>query len=152
MNSRPKQKLPGKIKPTLEDKRLERLYDYTKFHIGVYLSAATGLTGLIGSIADKKAGQFLFDLVGAPPFLGLALVFMVLAGACGGVVATSITESRSFDAFWTKPQGPSWRRDGPLGKRWVEAEHLFFWASLASMLLAVLLKRRTLEWLFVVAP
>ncbi|MCV2371395.1 hypothetical protein LNV07_25190 [Paucibacter oligotrophus] len=135
-----------KLKPRLEDKRLERLYDYTKFHIGIYLSAAAGLTGLLGSIANQKAGQFLFDLVGAPPLLGLALVLMVLAGACGGVVATSVTESRKFDDFWKKPQGPSWWRQGPVGAKWVAAEHSFFWMSLVSIITAVLWRKQTLEW------
>jgi hypothetical protein len=134
-------------KPDQEDKRLERLYDYTKFHIGIYLSAASGLAALIGSLANNKGGEFLVALVGSPALLGLALLFMVLAGACGGVVATSVTESKTFEAFWSNPQGPSWWRTGPSGSRWVAAEHLFFWVSLTCLLLAVLLKATTLKWL-----
>ncbi len=131
-----------------EDKRLERLYDYTKFHIGIYLSAAAGLTGLLGSIVNQSNGQFLFDLVGAPPLLALALVFMVLAGACGGVVATSITESETFDDFWTRKQGPAWWRTGPVGATWVAAEHICFWLSLLFSIGALLWKWKTVEWLF----
>jgi len=36
----------------LDDKRLDRLFKYTKFHIGIYLSAGGGLVALLGS-ADK---------------------------------------------------------------------------------------------------
>ena len=133
---------------TTEDKRLERLYDYTKFHIGIYLSAASGLAALIASIANDKAGTLLVDLVGSPLFLGMALLFMVLAGAAGGVVATSVTESRSFDEFWGQPQGPAWCKwPRPDGRKWVAVEHIFFWLSLLCLLIALLSKRATLNWL-----
>jgi hypothetical protein len=125
-----------------------QLYDYTKFHIGIYLSAATGLATLIGSLANEKGGDFLIALIGSPTFLGLALLFMVLAGACGGVVATSLTESTTFEAFWKSPQGPSWWRSGPAGGHWVAAEHFFFWISLGCLLVAILWNARTIGWLF----
>ena len=133
-------------KPQESDKRLERLYDYTKFHIGIYLSAAAGLTGLISAIAGGKLPETFTNLVGSPAFLGLSLFFMVLAGACGGVVATSVTECKSFEDFWGTPTGPSWRRQGPLGKSWVAAEHLFFWLSLACALVSVLSHGKTWSW------
>jgi len=50
----------SKGKP-VEDKRLERLYDYTKFHIGIYLSAAAGVAALLRS---KDAGWIISTLVG----------------------------------------------------------------------------------------
>jgi hypothetical protein len=40
-----------------DDKRLERLDDCTKFHIGLYLSAAAGLTGLISAVASGKVPE-----------------------------------------------------------------------------------------------
>ena len=36
-----------------EDKRLDRLLDYTKFHIGVYLSAVGGMVS-IAALAGNK--------------------------------------------------------------------------------------------------
>lgn len=137
--------------PAPEDKRLERLYDYTKFHIGIYLSSSAGLAGLISAIAphpDKVT--FLGQFIGSPALLGLSLLFMVLAGACGGVVATTLTEVRAFDDFWSGSTGPSWwpRRGRLSGQAWVAAEHLFFWASLLCALVAVLSHPTT--WLWVV--
>ena len=41
----------------MEDKRLDRLFEYTKFHIGIYLSAASGLVALIGLSAKPEGGN-----------------------------------------------------------------------------------------------
>jgi hypothetical protein len=130
-----------------EDKRLERLYDYTKFHIGIYLSSASGLVAVIGSLANDKGGEFLVALVGSPIALGFSLFFMIAAGACGGVVATAVTESKTFEEFWNSSQGPSWWRTGPKGSRWVGAEHFFFWLSLVCLIITVLAKQGTISWL-----
>ncbi len=140
-------------KSTQDDKRLERLYDYTKFHIGIYLSAAGGLVALIGTLA-KNQDKFaeLRALIGAPPFLGLALACIILAGGCAGIVATAVTESKTFEDFWGGAQGPSWWAKGPRGARWVAAEHFFFWLSLVFVLLAVLANHNVLVWLTAFAP
>ena len=132
-----------------QDKRLERLYDYTKFHIAIYLSAASGLAALISSLANDKAAQFLVALIGSPILVGAALILMMLAGACGGVVATSVTESRTFEEFWNYPQGPAWVPKRALlpGSRWVAWEHGFFWLSLVFLFLSLVLNPRTAEWL-----
>jgi len=121
-----------------EDKRLERLYDYTKFHIGIYLSAAGGVAALLGS---KDAGWAISTLVGNQYLLYAAFAFMVLAGMCGGIVATSTTESLSFEEFWNGQHGPatvpSWKASG---RDWVAREHGFFWASLLLLAAAVLVR------------
>jgi len=114
---------------TAEDKRLARLYDYTKFHIGIYLSFAGGLAALLGT---ENAGLVLSSLVEPNKCkLYLALGLMILAGMCGGVVASSAIEHEKFDDFWSKDQGP---QIVPFlafaGKRWAAAEHAFFWLSL----------------------
>ena len=119
-----------------EDKQLARLYDYTKFHIGIYLSFAAGISALLGT---EKAGWFVSKLVAAntgPLYASLA--FMVLAGMCGGVVASSTIECRTFADFWAKPQGPqSIRFLRCQGKFWAMLEHLFFWLSLLLLAYAV---------------
>jgi hypothetical protein len=49
----------------MEDKQLERLYDYTKFHIGIYLSSGGGLAALISAAAQHdKAPAFIACLIG----------------------------------------------------------------------------------------
>lgn len=121
-----------------EDNRLERLYDYTKFHIGIYLSSAGGVAALLGS---KDAGWAVSELVGNQYFLYAALAFMVLAGMCGGIVATSTTESLSFEEFWNGLHGPAtlpfWKASG---RSWVAGEHGFFWLSLLLLAAAVLVR------------
>jgi hypothetical protein len=121
----------------LEDKRLERLYDYTKFHIGIYLSAAAGISTLLGS---EKTSWFLAALITQNNKIPLyfALGFMILAGMCGGVVASSTIEHKEFKDFWDEPQGP---QSIPLlranGSSWAAWEHFFFWVSLLLLSLSV---------------
>jgi hypothetical protein len=147
-NPQPRTDMPAA--PT-DDKRLERLYDYTKFHIGIYLSAAAALASLLSAAAPKDASTpslpaFFLDLVGSPQLLFASLLLMILAGAAGGIVATSITESRTFDDFWTKKQGP-FGIYFLTGRKWVSAEHGCFWLSLLCILLCVLTKAKTLHWM-----
>lgn len=122
-----------------EDKRLERLYDYTKFHIGIYLSAAAGLATLLGS---KDTGWIISTLIGNQYLLYFAFFLMVLAGMCGGIVATSITQCQTFNEFWSeKEHAPStlkrWRAKG---HSWVAREHGFFWASLIVLTASILIR------------
>jgi hypothetical protein len=131
-----------------EDKRLARLYDYTKFHVGIYLSFAAGISALLGT---EKTGWFVATLVSENrPLLYCSLLLMLLAGMCGGIVASSTIECEAFDDFWTKPQGPQalsrlsrrrflhWlRRLCFHGSTWAMLEHIFFWASLLFLAYAV---------------
>jgi len=117
----------------MDDRRLERLYDYTKFHIGIYLSAAGGLTTLI-SLANKDKID-MHKYFGLPWAVGVSLLFMVLAGIAGAVVATSAIESETYIAFIKSPQSVYGFK--LLGKTWVTTEHACFWVSLAFLLVSV---------------
>jgi hypothetical protein len=76
--------------PMEDDKQLRRLYDYTKFHIGIYLGAASGLVALISTASrDGTSGSYIASLVGCPKSLAVSFVLMFLAGVAGAVVATS---------------------------------------------------------------
>ncbi|WP_128003619.1 hypothetical protein [Piscinibacter defluvii] len=116
-----------------KDERLERLYEYTKFHIGIYLSAAAGVATLLGS---EHAGWFISQLVTEKNrhFLYVGLTLMIFAGMCGGVVASSTIEHRRFEDFWNELQGP---QSVPLlqvhGRTWAMYEHLFFWCSVLTL-------------------
>lgn len=122
---------------TSEDKRLERLYDYTKFHIGIYLSTAAGIATLLGS---EKTGWFIAALITENNKIPLyfALGLMILAGMCGAVVASSTIEHQKFEDFWHKPQGP---QSVPFlranGATWAAWEHFFFWISLLVLSVSV---------------
>jgi hypothetical protein len=118
----------------VEDRRLERLYDYTKFHIGIYLSAGGVIVTLLGS---DKAAWLISCLVGNRNLLWASLIFVLLAGIAGGVIASSLASSENFTDFWEKPQGPlcfGWFR----GQYWTWVEHLAFWISIGCFAFSLL--------------
>ena len=127
-----------------EDKKLERLYDYTKFHIGIYLGFSSGLVALIGKGQDIT---FIKDLISIPLLLVISLVLMAFAGAAGAVVATSAIESESFDRFIEEEHGfGRWKKW--TGRTWITWEHRFFWASLFCLAFSILLNTKIWAWVF----
>jgi hypothetical protein len=131
-----------------EVKQLERLYDYTKFHIGIYLSAAGGLAGLISAAANSETGApFRAALSGAPKAIVLGFVFMVLAGMCGACVATSAIECATYQDFVSNRQG-AFGITLFRGKTWVRLEHGFFWMSLVFIGVAVFSAPTIHVWLW----
>lgn len=132
----------------MEDKQLERLYDYTKFHIGIYLSAAGGLAALISTSAKGVTkADYITTLIGAPWALGLSFVFIVLAGISGAVVATSAIESASYQGFISAELG-AYGVTPFTGRTWVTMEHAFFWLGLAFLSIGIFSSRMVLHWLF----
>lgn len=130
----------------MEDKRLERLYDYTKWHLGIYLSVAGALTAAAGYLAEAtKAGQ-LAPYVDKPKLLLVAVALMFAAGACGGVVASSCTECATYEDLWNGKQGPFGTRLLK-GRHWAALEHLCFWLSTALAAIAVLSSAPVMAWL-----
>lgn len=122
-----------------DDKQLERLYDYTKFHIGIYLGFAGGIVGLISTAAEGPAKiEFITSLVGCPSFLWLSLLTMFIAGVAGAIVATSTIECKTYAEFTNEAQGAfGWEYLN--GKQWVSIEHGAFWISLLFFASSILL-------------
>lgn len=81
-----------KARVDAEFKSLDMLYDYTKFHIGVYLkltSTYIAVTSIKVGGSEPGKNDFLY----AKEELMLAVVFLfVLAGLAGGVIVSSITQ------------------------------------------------------------
>lgn len=127
-------------------KGLELLHDYTKFHIGFYLTLATGFI----TIASLKKGDgFLLDV--RQRFVWGAMICFMVAGFAGGVIVSSITQCYGLDASLIPNRCSSsaafLKKDlGPLelrwfsGLRWTQLEHVSFWAGLALALFSF--KRR----------
>lgn len=114
-------------------KSLELLYDYTKFHIGLYLSLTAGyITASTAKLPDK-------------PFLSLnryffwgAVFAFIFAGIAGGIIASSLTQTdaRSSQEFLNKEIGP-WNEMIRLpGWAWTYIEHTSFWIGLFLALLS----------------
>ncbi len=69
-------------------KGLELLFDYTKFHIGVYLTMASAFI----TIASLKKGEnFVLELRTLPVWLAVGSFF--IAGLSGGIIVSSIVTS-----------------------------------------------------------
>ena len=131
----------------MDDKRLERLYDYTKFHIGIYLSAAGGLAALMSTAAAGASQRgYISSLVGAPWALGISFLLLFLAGVSGAIVATSAIKSTSYDEFVTSYQG-AYGVEPFRGQHWVTFEHACFWLSLAFLAGGIFSSDRIACWL-----
>jgi hypothetical protein len=113
------------------EKGLELLFDYTKFHIGVYLTLAaayiTLATSQIGSILPKLN----------PKFVWPAVIFIIIAGFAGGVIASSVTQTKSVtvESFLKEQTGP-WSTSWFTGKWWTYIEHTSFWMGIACVVLS----------------
>ena len=113
------------------DKGLELLFDYTKFHIGVYLTLAAayitlGTSHLSDNLPKLNAG-----------FVWTAVIFIAIAGFAGGVIASSITQSQSanVEEFLKDPTGP-WSMECFPGRTWIYIEHTAFWIGIVFVLLS----------------
>jgi len=142
------------------DDQLKSLYEYTKWHNGIYLTLASGF-GVVAS-TDSSHWPITFDAW----WLGLSATLIAVAGMAGGVVATNTFESKKFDVFMERVIGPdilvgparrlkAWAKSGskwyrkcarfllercrPLlkGKRWTNYEHIAFWVGLACAAIAL---------------
>src|SRR5262245_29005751 len=86
--------------PKLEHERLKLLFDYTKFHIGLYSTLATLVLVALGL---KNKG---WDLDFVPALLWVSVFSMGLAGLAGGIIAGSVPQRAGFSEFWTTRTGP----------------------------------------------
>lgn len=59
-----------------------RLYDYTKFHIGLYATLVSGLLVFVKFMGEDEPKVFLFLITAA---------LFAFAGACGGLICTTCT-------------------------------------------------------------
>jgi hypothetical protein len=130
-------------------KSLELLYDYTKFHIGVYLTMASAFV-TIASL--KKGDTFLLDIRKWP--FRLAVLCFMTAGVAGGVIVSTITQCYGYPEstipercastadFLSHHLGP-WETQWFKGLHWTQIEHTSFWAGLLFAIAA--LRRRQEE-------
>jgi hypothetical protein len=97
------EKIAATAEANRSQKSLELLFDYTKFHIGLYLT----LTAAYVTVATAQINQRpLLNLT--PEFFWIAVVAFVIAGLAGGVIASSITQTEAPSSleFLKEPIGP----------------------------------------------
>jgi hypothetical protein len=111
-------------------KSLELLYDYTKFHIGVYLTVAGAyLTAAFATVNNKPVLPL--NLY----FLGPAVLFTMIAGFSGGVIVSSLTQwhSGGSEDFLKSEIGPwDWSQFRFVASSWTYVEHTSFWLGLIA--------------------
>jgi hypothetical protein len=115
--------------------QLKLLFDYTKFHIGLYATVATIFGGLIAT-SDKSPLKFV------PWLLFLSVIFICVAGLAGGLIASSIPGYGGYAAFWKANIRPYWWLGGGWRpETWTYIEHTAFWFAVVFALLSVGLKQ-----------
>lgn len=134
-DSSDKQKSEAAAIAISKQKSLELLFEYTRWHIGVYLT----LTAAYLTAAFAHAGETRLLPVNSY-FLWIAVVFTMVAGLAGGVIASSLTQwdkGGSSNDFLRSKIGP-W--SGGLfyyrARSWTHVEHTSFWIGLIAAVLS----------------
>ncbi len=113
------------------DTQLEKLYDYTKFHIGIYITLSAAIIGVFAN--DTLAGAYAALQHYALWSLGL---FMI-AGLAGGIVAANACTETSYGDYIKKWVGPFGLPIMTVNL-WTYVEHIAFWAGCGAALLGLL--------------
>lgn len=109
------------------DEQLKQLFDYTKFHIGMY---TTLVAAIIGVFANSSLNTQYSNLI---PFVKVTVILFGIAGAAGGLVASSIPFFTSFDAFSKAKLGP-WSLQIIPSVWCMHVEHTAFWVGCLTII------------------
>jgi hypothetical protein len=115
-----------------EFEQLKLLFDYTKFHIGLYASIATIFGTLIA--ADKTHLEFKFN----SGCLFASIVFVCVAGLAGGMIASSIPGYSNYSKFMEEPLAPyDIQKVAFKARYWTYIEHTSFWIAVVLAILSI---------------
>jgi len=122
--------------------QLKLLYDYTKFHIGLYGTLIAGFIGIL-TFGGKDFSPTSINA------LKVVIFLLLIAAMSGGVVASSVVDvyqnygmwktETSLETFWTTEIGPfklKWMK----AKFWWLIEHTAFWIAVLIVVGGFLLK------------
>ena len=116
-----------------ELKQLERLFDYTKFHIGLYTTLGAAYIAFMTSDYGKKF------FIPNPRWVILAVVALLVAGFAGGIIASSCSHYTSFKTLMDNPLRPfkdTKSKLWPTGRTWAGIEHGAFWFGIGFAILS----------------
>ena len=119
------------IEPLKEYEKVKLLFDYTKYHIGIYTSLGTiavAALGLHDNVTFKFCGLLLW----------LSIGFIAVAGLAGGIIASTLPEKNSLEQFFTQATG-FWGVHFLSGRTWTRIEHTAFWVGLIAGLISFLM-------------
>jgi hypothetical protein len=120
------------------DPRLRTLFDYTLFHIGLYMTLISALFGLL-VLSDKFP-----PVLQIVPYIKITVLCFVAAGIAAGAIASNIPEYDNLDRFLDdNPNLFGWRLSFRFAPRLryrllVHIEHGAFWAGLLIFTLGFL--------------
>jgi hypothetical protein len=120
------------------DDQLKQLFDYTKFHIGLYTTLITAIIAVFANDTLKRTYESYL------PYIKVVIICFLVAGAAGGLVASSIPFFKDFATF-------SQARLGPWGSELVPSilcthvEHTAFWIGIAVAVFGLLKVLRTAD-------
>jgi hypothetical protein len=115
----------------MESNPLKLMMDYTPFHIGAYITLSTLLISTLALEPLKR------KIAVMRPFLFMTLLLFMIAGACGGIVASSLPYLSKDAKLAEIRTGPFFVPDAwPIGN-WAAAEHLAFWAGIVVALVGI---------------
>jgi hypothetical protein len=108
--------------------QLKLLFDYTKFHIGLYTTLAAALVATLGSNSAKnwEVNRWL---------IAAAVVCIAFAGVFGGIVAASLPALTKSDNLWGEKTGPYGIKRVEV-RTWTYLEHSAFWLAIILVLVA----------------
>ena len=110
-------------KDKFEYEKVKILFDYTKFHIGVYISLGIILVAALNSSSNYLPHRR-FSVV-------IAIIFTAAAGLAGGTIATTLPECSSLDQFFEMKFAPLEMNSLSLsGRWWTRVEHTMFWIGI----------------------
>ena len=120
--------------------KIDRLFQYTKFHVGLYGALTFGTATLL-QFGDKNGAPTSTVLM----FGVMAILAWVLAGFSGGVIlGTLVGHCGGLQRFRQKRTGPlkcGWFS----GATWECIEHCSFWLGVVSALLALCARLYSLQ-------
>jgi hypothetical protein len=120
----------GKVsdKEKLDYDKVKTLFDYTKFHIGIYITLGGTLVAAIGT----KVINFWV------PILWGSIIALAVAGFAGGVIASSLPWCNSLREFEKTKTGPwGWEKTLAYGLTWTRIEHTAFWVAIGAALISL---------------
>lgn len=116
-----------------KDEQLQLLFDYTKFHIGIYVALLAAIIGVLGKQDVRDNFRFMV------PWLLTASVFLLVAGGAGALVGSSIPFFSSFEEFSKAKLGP-WKWKFIKGVACTSVEHTAFWLAVFVTLVGLFVK------------
>src|SRR5947207_1313893 len=122
-----------------EFEQLKLLFEYTKFHIGVYIT----LTGAYVALMMSEYGKHFF----APnkEFAWFAVFMFMVAGLAGGTIASSCPHYAGLNKLMKTRIAPYTEGWGFTGRMWTYIEHTAFWIGIILAVLSFLLAHRIRE-------